>query len=133
MSTAAAPKETLPFTAEQKHFVGAIAWATQMVAVALLLLAVLEIIGAVAGWLFGDLPLVSALVFLVLGVLMKVFGLVLLAVASDFKFLGQFPQFSGNHLRNLAKNMTVFCQIQIGLAVLVGLVALGRFLVWWTS
>jgi hypothetical protein len=52
----------------------------------------------------------------------------MLAVSSDFNYLGQFPQYSGNHLRNAANNVTRFHQVQIGLAVLIALVVLARWL-----
>jgi hypothetical protein len=133
MSTGAAPKEKLPFTADQKQVVGNLALATQMVAGLLLLLGVIQVIGGPFAWLVSGAGLFSSLAILLLGLLTAVMGLVMLAVSSDFKYLGQLPQYAGNHFRNLAKNLTAFYQFQLGLALLIALVVVARLIAWWYS
>ena len=56
---------------------------------------------------------------LVQGILMVVLGLVMLAVSTDFRYMGQFPQYSGNHLRNAARNLAVFYKLQLLFLLLV--------------
>jgi len=131
MSSGAAPKEMLPFTPDQKQVVGNLAFATQMVAGLLLLLGAAHIVGGPVAWLWLGAGFFGALLTLVQGVLTAILGLVMLAVSSDFKLLGQFPQYGGNHLRNVAKNLTAFYQFQLALAVVIGLVVLFRLLAWW--
>jgi len=122
MATAAAPKETLPLTPDQKQVLGNLAFAAQIVAGLLLVLGAIQLVGGPAAWLWLGAGFFSALLIFVQGALTAFLGLVLLAVSSDFKFLGQFPQYSGNHLRNAAKNLTVFYKVQLWLALLIALV-----------
>jgi hypothetical protein len=129
MSTGAGHKETLPFTPDQKQVVANVAVVTQFLAGALLLLGVIQLIGSPIAWLWLEARFISALLTLVQGALTAFLGLVMLAVSTDFKYLGQFPQFSGNHLRNVAKDLTVFHQAQLGLALLIALVVVIRWLV----
>jgi hypothetical protein len=131
MSTGAVPKEKLPFTPDQKQVVGNLALATQAVAALLLLLGAIQVIGGPVAWWFGGAGFFGALVTLLEGALTALLGLVMLAVSSDFKYLGQFLQFGGNHFRNVAKNLTAFYQFQLGLAMLIALVVLVRLFAWW--
>src|SRR5262249_31785394 len=119
-------KEALPFNPDQKQIVGNLGFAAQGVAVFLGVFGAVQIIGGPVAWLWSGAGFFSALLMLVLGALTVLLALVMLAVASDFKFLGQFPQYSGNHFRNAAKNLTMFYQVQLGIAVLIGLVVLMR-------
>jgi hypothetical protein len=119
-------KETLPFSSDQKQIVGNLGFAAQAVAVFLGALGVVQVIGGPVAWLWSGAGFFSALLMLVQGALTVLLAMVMLAVASDFKFLGQFPQYAGNHFRNAAKNLTMFYQVQLGLTVLIGLVVLIR-------
>jgi hypothetical protein len=133
MSTGAAPKETLPFTADQKQVVGNLASATLMVTGLLLLLGAIQLVGGLAAWFWLGAGFFAGLLLLVQGALTAILGLVLLAVSRDFKFLGLYPQYSGNHLRNAAKDLTAFFNVQLALALLIGIVVLARLLAWWFS
>jgi hypothetical protein len=129
MSAGAAPKEQLPLTLDQKQTVTALGSAAQTVAVLLFVLAAVQIIGGALAWWFWGLALFSALLMVIQGLLTKLLGLVMLAVSSDFKYFSRFPQYGGNHLRNAAKNLTFFYKVMTGLAVVIGIVALVRWLV----
>jgi hypothetical protein len=131
MSTGAAAKEKLPFTPDQKQVVGNLALATQAVAGLLLLLGTIQVIGGPVAWLVLGAGFFGALVTLLQGALTALLGLVMLAVSSDFKYLGQFPQYGGNHFRNVAKNLTAFYQFQLGLALLIALVVVVQLFGWW--
>jgi hypothetical protein len=133
MSTGAAPKEKLPFTPDQKQVVGNLSLATQVVAGLLLLLGAIQLIGGPFAWLLMGAGFFGGLATLVQGALTALLGLVMLAVSSDFKFLGQLPQYGGNHFRNVAKNLTAFYQFQLGLALLIGLVVAVRLFLWFFS
>jgi hypothetical protein len=128
MSTGAVPKEVLPLTADQKETVGNLGFATQAVAGLLLVLGVIQVIAGPVAWLFLGSGFWGSLLTLGQGALMALLGLVFLAVSSDFKFLGQFPQYRGNHLRNAANNLTAFYQFQFVLALLIGLAVVIRLL-----
>ncbi|HYV39225.1 MAG TPA: hypothetical protein VE988_26290 [Gemmataceae bacterium] len=128
MSTGAAPKETLPLTAEQKQVVGNLASSTKAIAGLLLLIGVVLIASGPVSYIYLMAGLLQAILTTVQGLLMCLLALVMLAVSSDFKFLEQFPHYSGNHLRNAANNLTRFHQVQLGLAVLIALVVLARWL-----
>jgi hypothetical protein len=131
MSSGATAKEMLPFTPDQKQVVGNLAFATQAVGGLLMLLGAAQVIGGPVAWLWLGGGFFGSLMTLVQGGLTALLGLVMLAVSSDFKLLGQFPQYGGNHLRNVAKNLTAFYQFQLALAVVIGLLVLVRLLVWW--
>jgi hypothetical protein len=126
MSTSAAAKETLPLTPDHKEAVGQVASTTQIVAVLLLLWGVITAVSGPYSWWVLGAGFFVALLTLIQGVITILLGLVMLAVSSDFKFLCQFPQFSGNHFRNAAKDLTMFHQVQVGLAIVIVLVALVR-------
>jgi hypothetical protein len=136
MSVGATPKETLPLSDEQKQAVAKLASTAQLVALLLLLLGGIQIIGGLA-WILMAFGLVASslrvgffdgLLLFVQGALWALLGLAMLAVSSDFKFLGQFPRFSGNHLRNAAKGLTFFHQVLLGLTILMALVVVVRLL-----
>jgi hypothetical protein len=122
MSTAAAPKETLPFTPEQKQVVSSVAQYAKLVAGVLLGLGVLQLLGGpVAVVVFGA-GIFSTLLTVLQGALTALLGLVMLACSSDFHYLAEVPKYRGNHLRNVAKNLKAFYQFQLGLALLLLLV-----------
>jgi hypothetical protein len=116
----------LPLNAEQKQVVGRLGGAAQLVAVLFLAAGVIQVVGGPVSWLVLGGTFLNGLFMLIQGALTAFLGLAMLAVSSDFTYLGQFPQYSANHVRNAAKNLTVFHQAQVGLAVLIGLVALLR-------
>jgi hypothetical protein len=129
MSTAPAAKETLPFTPEQKQLVAGVAGSSMMLTAVLFLLGIIQIVsGPVAVFVFGA-GVFGALLTMVLGALTMLLGLVMLACSSDFKYLGEMPKYSGNHLRNVANHLTFFHQVQLGLALLLALVVLVRLAV----
>jgi hypothetical protein len=129
MSTGATPKELLPLTPDQKQVVGNLAFSTQLVAGLFLLLGAVQIVGGPVAWLWLSAGFFGAIYALLQGALAALLGLVLLAVSSDFRYLGQLPQYSGNHLRNVAKNLTAFYQFQMGLALLIGFAVLIRLFI----
>jgi hypothetical protein len=127
MSTAPAPKETLPFTPEQKKVAGSVWSQCRILAVMLFLFALICGLRAFMGFLEGNV--FGAFLFLIEAALTGFLGLVIMACATDFFYLYQVPQFSGNHLRNVAKNLKVFFQVQIGLALLLALAVVLRIFV----
>jgi hypothetical protein len=131
MSTGAVPKETLPLTADQKQVVANLASATFMVTGLLLLLGVIQLVGGIAAWFWLGAGFFAGLLMLVQGALTAFLGLVLLAVSSDFKFLDLYRQYSGNHFRNAAKNLTAFYNVQLALGLLIALVVLIRLFIMW--
>jgi hypothetical protein len=126
MSTGAAPKEMLPFTPEQKQVVAKVASTALLVAGLLVLLGLLQIMGGPAAWWWGNATLINAVLTALQGLITAFLGLVTLAISTDFRYLGEYPRFGGNHLRNGAKNLTVFYQVQIVLALLLALVVVIR-------
>jgi hypothetical protein len=128
MSTGTAPKETLHFTPEQKQVVAKIALAAQLITGLLLLLGVLQIVGGPLAWWWGkgEVSLIAGVLTLVMGVITALLGLVMLAVSTDFSYLGEYPRYSGNHLRNAAKNLKVFYQVQLALALVLALLVVLR-------
>jgi hypothetical protein len=126
MSTAPAVKETLPLMPDQKQVVGKVALYSKGVAAVLFALGGIQIIGAVVAVIGLGAGILSALLMIVQGALAAFLGLVMLACSSDFQYLGDVPKYSGNHLRNVANNLKVFHQVQIGLAVLLALVVILR-------
>ena len=125
MATGAAPKEFLPLTSDQKQVVGSLVSATKLVAVALVVLGVVYIVGGPYSAYQGG-GVLSAILATVQGVLTVILGLVMLAVSSGFQLLGQVPQYAGNHFRNVAKDLTMFHKMQVGLAVVIALLAIVR-------
>jgi hypothetical protein len=128
MSTGTAPKETLPFTPEQKQVAAKVASTALRVTGLLLVLGLLQIVGGPLAWWLGKsdaahpkVSLIAGILTLVQGLITAFLGLVLLATSSDFRYLGEYPPYSGNHLRNAAKNLKVFYQVQIALALVVAL------------
>jgi hypothetical protein len=126
MSTAAAPKETLPLTPEQKQVAIGVASNAKIVAAVLLALGGIQLVGGPVAVLVFEAGMFSALLTMVQGALTAFLGLVMLACSSDLHYLGEVPRYSGNHLRNAAKNLKVFHQVQIGLALLLALVVIVR-------
>ena len=126
MSTGAAPKEVLPLTPDQKPIVAKAASTSMMVAGVLLLFGLIQIVGGPLWWLWGSGTLLGSLLTLLQGVITALLGLVMLAVSTDFRFLGEYPKFAGNHLRNAANNLKVFYQMQLALALLLALVVVIR-------
>jgi hypothetical protein len=126
MSTGAAPKETLPFTPEQKQVVAKVASTALLVTGLLLVLGVLQIVGGPLAWWWGKISLTAGVLYLLLGVITAFSGLVMLACATDFRYLGEYPRYSGNHLRNSAKNLKVFYQLQIAMALVLAVLVLLR-------
>jgi hypothetical protein len=126
MSTAAAPKETLPFSPEQQQVVSGVAQYAKLVAGALLGLGALQLIGGPVAVIVFGAGIFSGVLTMLQGALTVLLGLVMLACASDFTYLAEVPKYRGNHLRNLVKNLKAFYQFQLGLAVLIGLVVLLR-------
>jgi hypothetical protein len=84
-------------------------------------------------WLVWGAGFFGGLATFLQGALTALLGLVMLAVSSDFTYLGQLPQYGGNHFRNVAKNLTAFYQFQLGLALIIGLVVVVRLFLWWFS
>jgi hypothetical protein len=121
MSTGTAPKETLPFTPEQKQVVAKLASTALLVTGLLLVLGLLQIVGGPLAWWWGKVSLFAGILTLVQGLITAFLGLILLATSSDFRYLGEYPKYSGNHLRNAAKNLKVFYQVQIALALVLAL------------
>jgi hypothetical protein len=126
MSTGAAPKQTLPLTSDQKQVVAKIASTALLVTGLLLVLGLVQIVAGPLGWWWGKVSVFAALLTLVQGLLTAFLGLAMLAVSSDFRYLGEYPQYSGNHLRNAARNLKVFYQVQIGVAVVLALIIVLR-------
>ena len=52
----------------------------------------------------------------------------MLAASSDFRYMGEYPRFGGNHLRNAGKTLTTFYQFQVAVAVVVALIVVVRLL-----
>jgi hypothetical protein len=130
MSTgAAAPKETLPLTPDQKQTVAKVASTAWLVAVLLLLLGLILIVAGPVATLWYGAGVWSALLSVIQGALTAFLGLVMLATASDFRYLGEYPKFGGNHLRNAVNNLKVFYQVQLALALLLALVMVIRLAV----
>jgi hypothetical protein len=127
MSVGAAPKAGIPVTAEQKPAVEKLAGTAKVAALGFFLLGVVQIVMGPLGWFTLDTSFLSALLMLVTGAVCVLMGLVLLSVSTDFKYLTQYPQFSGNHFRNAAKALTFLCQFLTALVVLIGLAALIRY------
>ena len=128
MSTGAAPKEALPFTPEQKQTVADAAKVMQAVAGLLFLVGLIQIVGGPVAWIWLDAGFFSAVLTLALGVLTLLLGLVMLAASTDFRYLHEYPQYGGNHLRNAAKSLTTFYQFQVAVAVVVALIVVVRLL-----
>jgi hypothetical protein len=128
MGASADTKETLPLTAEQKQVVGKLSMMAKLAAGLLLVLGLVQIVGAPIAWWSWGWGLFAGLLTLVQGALCALLGLVMLAVSTDFKYLGEYPRFSGNHLRNAAKSLAMFCQVLAGLAVVLALVVVVRLL-----
>jgi hypothetical protein len=126
MSTGTAPKETLHFTSEQKQVVAKIALAAQLITGLLLFLGVLQIVGGPLAWWWGKVSLIAGVLTLVQGLITAFLGLVMFAVATDFRFLGEYSRYSGNHLRNAAKNLKVFYQVQCALALVLAVLVVLR-------
>ena len=121
MSTGTAPKETLPFTPEQKQVAAKLASTALLVTGLLLVLGLLQIVGGPLAWWWGKVSLIAGVLTFVQGLITAFLGLVLLATSSDFRYLGEYPPYSGNHLRNAAKNLKAFYQVQIALALVLAL------------
>jgi hypothetical protein len=126
MSTAAAPKETLPLTPEQKQVAIGVASSAKIVAIVLLALGAIQLIGGPVAVFAFEAGVFSALLTMAQGALTAFLGLVMLACSSDLCYLGEVPKYSGNHLRNAARNLKVFHQVQFGLALLLALIVVVR-------
>jgi hypothetical protein len=126
MSTAAAPKETLPLTPEQKQVAIGVASNAKIVAAVLLALGGIQVVGGPVAVLAFEAGVFSALLTMAQGALTAFLGLVMLACSSDLYYLAEVPKYSGNHLRNAANNLKVFHQVQFGLALLLALVVVLR-------
>lgn len=129
MSTAAAPKETLVFSPEQKPTAAAVALNSRLLAVVLLMFGAIQLLGGPAAVILQGAPVLGAALMALQGVVTIFLGLVMLACATDFHYLGEVPRYSGNHLRNAANDLKFFHQVQIGLALLLALVVVLRFVV----
>jgi hypothetical protein len=129
MSTAAAPKEVLPFTPEQKQVVAGVANNAKLAAAALLALGAIQVIGAPVAVLALGAGVLGGVLTLLQGALTALLGLVMLACSSDFHYLAEVPRYRGNHLRNAARNLKAFYQFQLGLGVLLAVVVILRLAV----
>jgi len=128
MSTGATPKESLPLTPEQKQTVAGVASTMQIVAGLLLLLGLIQLVGGPVSLIWLGAGFFSAVLTLVQGALTLLLALVMLAASSDFRYLGEYPRFGGNHLRNAAKSLTMFYQVQVGVALVLALIVVVRLL-----
>jgi len=91
-----------------------------------LLLSVAATVGGVMGLIVVDLGDWFGL--LVIGVLAHVVGMVLITTSHDANFLATTQGYEGNHLTNTLKSLNMFLSLQVGLAGLMVVVLLIRWM-----
>jgi hypothetical protein len=128
MSVGAVPKETLPLSDSNKQLVAKTASALQLAAGLLFLLGAVQIVAGLVAMIVLGAGVVGSLLMLVQGVFWVLLGVVLLTVSRDFKYLGVYTKYSGNHLRNAANGLAFFHQVLLGVGVIIALAVVVRML-----
>jgi hypothetical protein len=116
MADANAPLE---FSGDAKTTVGKLGSVMQVVAGVLLLTAVVNIAGGVSMIAQGSFLGVLALIE---GAVSGLLGLIMLSSSADVRYMVETP-YTGIHLGNAFRNLTVFYQAQFGLAIFLVVVA----------
>ncbi len=122
MADANAPLE---FAGSDRETVGKLGLVMKGVAGVLLLIAAVNIAGGVLTLLGGSL---LGFLALIEGALSGLLGLIMLSCSTDVSYMADTP-YTGTHLGNVFRNLTVFYQAQFGLAVFLALVMILRIFV----
>ena len=114
MSTGAAPKETLPFTPDQKQTVADAAKVMQLVAGLLFLVGLIQIVGGPVAWIWLDAGFFSAVLTLALGVeLFAPTKALQLLLDATPRHMGQVMRWLGSWLTTVKLYVVIFALLAI--------------------
>jgi hypothetical protein len=115
----------LEFAGSDRETVGKLGFVMKGVAAVLLLMAAVNVAGGVLTLLNGSL---LGFLALIEGAISGLLGLIMLSCSTDVRYVVDTP-YSGIHLGNAFRNLTVFYQAQFGLAIFLALVMILRIFV----